>query len=92
MRFSCPHVRVRDLKGLIRDRETFGATVAKANAAGCTRVRLGALVVVIWVLSSASGSVILAEIILLASPRDQEWYASKPDSGATRRPNVRVCF
>lgn len=92
MRFSCPQVQVRDLKGLIRDRETFSAAIMKANTAGCMRVRLGAAVMVIWAVSSASGSVILTETILVPSPRDQAWYASIVDSRATQRPNVQVCF
>ena len=67
-----------------------GADVA--SAAGRMRVRVGVAAVVILVASSAAGLVISVEIILLPPPMDQTYYVSIAVRGATRRPNVRVCF
>ena len=52
------------------------------------RVRVGAIVEVILVASSAAESVIIARIILLLPPMDQTLYVSIAVIGATRRPNV----
>ena len=68
MRFSDPRVRARDLRGRIRDRETFIAAAVVASAEGHTRVRVGVAAVVVLVASCATGLVILVGFILLPPP------------------------